>query len=107
MCVSLSLSILRRTKSCNGGRRHSAAATAPGTHKYLLFCYHNDAHFLLFSLVLVYLYRNKRKGRLGIDKEEYSEGKDENNGDNEAYAEVADDKTDEAEGQEDGRGGGG
>ena len=75
--------------------------------KYLLFFNDNDAHFLLFSLVLVYLYRNKRRGRPGIDKEEHNEGKDENNGDNEAWDEAADDKTDEAEGQEDGRGGGG
>ena len=74
---------------------------------YLLFFNDSDAHFLLFSLVLVYLYRNKRRGRPGIDKEEHNEGEDENNGDDEAWDEAADDKTDEAEGQEDGRGGGG
>ena len=74
---------------------------------YLLFFNDNDAHFLLFSLVLVYLYRNKRRGRPGIDKEEHNEGEDENNGDDEAWDEVTDDKTDEAVGQEDGRGGGG
>ena len=74
---------------------------------YLLFFNDSDAHFLLFSLVLVYLYRNKRRGRPGIDKEERNEGEDENNGDDEAWDEAADDKTDEAEGQEDGRGGGG
>ena len=74
---------------------------------YLLLLNDNDAHFLLFSLVLVYLYRNKRRGRPGIDKEERNEGEDENNGDGEAWDEVRDDKTDEAVGQEDGRGGGG
>ena len=66
--------------------------------KYLLFFNDNDAHFLLFSLVLVYLYRNKRRGRPGIDKEEHNEGEDENNGDDEAEDEIADDKTNAAKG---------
>ena len=37
--------------------------------------------------------------RGGIDKEEHNKGEDENNGDDEAWDEVTDDKTDEAVGQ--------
>ena len=69
--------------------------------------YVNDAHVLLFSFIRVYIYRNKSKGRHGINKEEHNEGKDDNNGDSEAEDEVADDKTNKAKCQEDGRGGGG